>query len=379
MIIKKNKMKIALLSNIFEEDIQDEYKEARNEVKEIIRKTQTALEFFGHEVTFYDVNERAFEKLRRAKPDAAFNICEEFNSSGLFEPHVAAMLELLGIPYTGSGPLALATCLNKVMVKAILMHHEIPTAKYQVFTSRYKKLDEELRFPLIVKPASTDASIGIEDGAVAANEEELRSRINYVLKSFNQPALVEEFVGGKEFTVSIMGNGKDAAALPICEIAFKKTEGASQYSICGYASKWKEDVTTYNSFCPAPIPKYLENKLKKIALDTHRVLGVRDYSRVDIRLDEKNNPYVLEMNPNPGISADSFLPYSAELLNIDYNEMINIILNCALERQGIANDKKVSRLADFIREDMPEEKYAEAEKKKYDFLAGVVPLAPQSA
>lgn len=359
-------MKIALLSNMFEEDIQDEFRESRDEVKEITEKTKSALEFFGHEVTFYDVNERVFEKLRKAKPDFAFNLCEEFNSSGLFEPHIAAMLELLGIPYTGSGPLALATCLNKVMVKAILMHHEIPTANYQVFTSRYKKLDPELRFPLIVKPASTDASIGISNEAVVRNEEQLRSRVGYVLKTFNQPVLVEEFIPGREFTVSIIGNDKTAEVLPICEVVFRHQD-AGRLNICDYDSKWK-DSDTYDSVCPAPVPRYLENKLKKIALDTHRVLGTRDYSRVDIRLDENNNPYILEMNPNPGISADSFLPFSAEMLKVNYKEMINIIFNCALERCGLINDKKVSKLSDFFKGELPEESYIAAEKAKNSLI-----------
>lgn len=344
-------MKIALLSNTFEDDPQDEFKETRDEVRDIIKKTKSALEFFGHDVTFYDADERVFEKLRRAKPDAAFNLCEEFKSSGLFEPHIAAMLELLGIPYTGSGPLALATCLNKVMVKAILMHHEIPTAKYQVFTSRYKKLDTELKFPLIVKPVSMDASIGITADSVVTSEEQLRSKVSCILKMFNQPALVEEFKSGKEFTVSILGNDKTAEALPICEVVFTHQD-PGRFNICDYESKWMPS-DTYDSVCPAPIPKYLENKLKKIALDTHRVLGARDYSRVDIRMDEDNNPFVLEMNPNPGISADSFLPYSAELLGVDYKEMINIIFNCALERQGVANDKKASRLSDFFKDEQP--------------------------
>jgi D-alanine-D-alanine ligase len=276
------------------------------------------------------------------------------------------MLELLGIPYTGSGPLALATCLNKVMVKAILMHHEIPTAKYQVFNSRYKKLDPELRFPLIVKPASTDASIGISNNAIVRNEEQLRSRVGYVLRSFNQSALVEEFMPGREFTASIIGNDKSAEVLPICEVVFRHQD-IGRLNICDYDSKWNKS-DTYDSVCPAPVPKYLENKLKKIAMDTHRVLGTRDYSRVDIRLDENNNPCVLEMNPNPGISADSFLPFSAEMLKVNYKEMINIIFNCALDRCGITNDKKVSILSDFITGELSEESYVAAEKTRNDLI-----------
>lgn len=356
-------MKIAILSNIF--DSNSENKEVEDSLTQVGKKTKAALESYGHEVTFYDVNERVFEKLRKAKPDAAFNVCERFNGSSLFEPHVASMLELLGIPYTGSGPLALATCMNKPMVKAVLMHHEIPTPKYQVFYSRYRKLDPELKFPLIVKPCSMDNSIGITPESVVKNEEEMRRQINFILKTYSQPALVEEFMAGREFTVSILGNDKEAMPLPVCEIEMGNVPN-NPNKIYSYDAKWDENGINYNQTyidCPAKIPKYLELKLQKVALETHRVLGVRDYSRVDLRLDAENNPQVLEMNPNPGISADCFLPHSAIALNIDYNQLINIIFCCALERNGIKNDKKVSRVADVIKEDGVEKVDTEEELK----------------
>lgn len=347
-------MKIAILSNIF--DSNSENKEVEDSLTQVGKKTKAALESYGHEVTFYDVNERVFEKLRKAKPDAAFNVCERFNGSSLFEPHVASMLELLGIPYTGSGPLALATCMNKPMVKAVLMHHEIPTPKYQVFYSRYRKLDPELKFPLIVKPCSMDNSIGITPESVVKNEEEMRRQINFILKTYSQPALVEEFMAGREFTVSILGNDKEAMPLPVCEIEMGNVPD-NPNKIYSYDAKWDENGINYDQThmdCPAKIPKYLELKLQKVALETHRVLGVRDYSRVDLRLDEENNPYVLEMNPNPGISADCFLPYSANILNINYNQLINIIFCCALERNGIKNDKAITRVADIVKEECAE-------------------------
>lgn len=352
--IFENFMKIAILSNIF--DSNSENKEVEDGLTQVGKKTKEALESFGHEVTFYDVNERVFEKLRKAKPDAAFNVCERFNGSSLFEPHVASMLELLNIPYTGSGPLALATCLNKPMVKAVLMHHEISTPKYQVFYSRWRKLDPELKFPLIVKPCSMDNSIGISPESVVKNEDELRHQINYILKTYSQPALAEEFIAGREFTVSILGNDKEAEALPVCEIIMENIPN-NPNKIYSYDAKWDENGVSYNQTnmeCPAKIPKYLELKLQKIALEVHRVLGVRDYSRVDLRLDAENNPYVLEMNPNPGISADCFLPYSASILNISYNQLINIIFCCALERHGIQNDKEISHVTDVIKEEAAE-------------------------
>lgn len=369
-------MKIAILSNIF--DGSSENKEVEDDLTRVGKKTKEALESFGHEVTFYDVNERVFEKLRKARPDAAFNVCERFNGSSLFEPHVASMLELLNIPYTGSGPLALATCINKPMVKAILMHHEIPTPKYQVFYSRWRKLDPELKFPLIIKPCSMDNSIGITAESVVKNEEELRHQINYILKTYSQPALAEEFMAGREFTVSILGNDKEAEALPVCEILLAETAD-NPNKIYSYDAKWDENGVNYIQTlmeCPAKIPKYLELKLQKIALEVHRVLGVRDYSRVDLRLDAENNPYVLEMNPNPGISADCFLPYSASALNISYNQLINIIFCCALDRHGIQNDKKVSRVSDLIKEGEVK-KTAEAAETKFSSPLKI--LASQTA
>lgn len=368
-------MKIAILSNIFDDD--ERKTEVEDDLIRVGRLTKEALESYGHEVSFYDVNERVFEKLRKAKPDAAFNVCERFNGSSLFEPHVASMLELLGIPYTGSGPLALATCINKPMVKAILMHHEVPTPPYQVFYSPYRKLDPELKFPLIVKPASMDNSIGITKEAVALNEKEMRRRVIYILERYNQPALAEEFVAGREFTIGIIGNDKEAQALPVCEITMEEA-AANPHKIYDYDAKWNQEGVSYNHTfmnCPADIPKYLEMKLQKVALDVHRILGVRDYSRVDLRLDAENNPYVLEMNPNPGISADCLLPYAAQALGVNYHQLVNVIFCCALERSGLKNDKEVCHLADILKEGGKE---AKEEAEKASIFSPAKVLSPEA-
>src|SRR3989338_4956921 len=295
-------MKIAILSNIF--DSNSENKEVEDSLTQVGKKTKAALESYGHEVTFYDVNERVFEKLRKAKPDAAFNVCERFNGSSLFEPHVASMLELLGIPYTGSGPLALATCINKVRVKEILMHHGILTPNYQVFYSRNKKLDPDLKFPLIVKPVCMDNSIGITADAVAQNEEELRSKVSYIIRTYDQPALAEEFIEGKEITVGILGNGRSAQVLPLSEVVFKNWP-EDESKVYSYEAKWIKDSAEWSGVgidCPADLPKYQEYRIKRTALQVYNVLGCRDYGRIDFRLSKDGVPYVLEMNPNPGIS-----------------------------------------------------------------------------
>src|SRR3989338_5042316 len=157
-------MKVAILSNLFEE--YSDFKEVEGDLLEVGKSVMEALKENRHEVTFYNVNEQTFEKLRRADIDIAFNVCERFNGNSIFEPHVAAMLELLNIPYTGSGPLTLATCMDKRRVKEILMHYGFPTPKYQIFNSRNQKINPDLKFPLIAKPAKMDNSIGITDDSL---------------------------------------------------------------------------------------------------------------------------------------------------------------------------------------------------------------------
>jgi D-alanine-D-alanine ligase len=335
-------MKVAILSNIFENE--SEFKEVEDDLMCVGNAVKHALEASGHEAIFYDVNETTFEKLRNSDVEFAFNVCERFNGSSLFEPHIASMLELLNIPYTGSGPLTLATCINKVRVKEILMHHGILTPNYQVFYSRNKKLDPELKFPLIVKPVCMDNSIGITKDAVVYNEEDLRSRIGYILRTYDQPALVEEFIEGKEITVGVLGNGRNSLVLPPSEVIFSNSNG-SEDNIYSYEAKWMKDTDSWknvNIICPAELPKYQEYRIKRIALQVYSILGCRDYGRIDFRLSKEGVPYVLELNPNPGISPvihegeqPEFIPLAAIKMGMTYDELIMKIFNEALERNNM--------------------------------------------
>ena len=327
-------MRIAVLSNKFE---QFQNKEVEEDLVETANSVKDALESFGHSVTIYDVNERTFELLRNSNHDFAFNVCERYQGNSLFEPHVAAMLELCNLRYTGSGPLALSLCMNKVRVKEILTQNGIPTPRYQVFYSKNKKLSPELRFPLIVKPTCNDNSIGITNKSIVYNEKDLRSRVGFINRAYNQPALVEEFIEGREFAVGVLGT-KNPVALPVSEYRFMNFP-PGRPEIMSYETKWEHDferqIGAYEK-CPAEIPKYLEAKMKRYALEATRILEVRDYSRIDIRLSRDGIPYVLEMNPNPGISADNTIPKAAVSLGLSYDEMVHEILISALERHGIA-------------------------------------------
>jgi D-alanine-D-alanine ligase len=335
-------MKVAILSNIFKKESDSDFKEVEDDLMDVGNAVKTALEIAGHQTVFFDVNETTFEQLRNSDVEFAFNVCERFNGSSLFEPHIASMLELLNIPYTGSGPLTLATCINKVRVKEILMHHGILTPNYQVFYSRNKKLDPELKFPLIVKPVCMDNSIGITNDSVVKNEEELRSRVGYILRTYDQPALVEEFVDGKEITVGVLGNGRNASVLPPSEVMFQNwTEENKIYS---YEAKWLKETESWKNVsvaCPAELPKYQEYRIKRIALQVYDILGCRDYGRIDFRLSKEGVPYVLELNPNPGISPvigneqPEFIPLAATKAGMSYNDLIIRIFNEALDRNNM--------------------------------------------
>ncbi|MBW3012456.1 ATP-grasp domain-containing protein [Candidatus Woesearchaeota archaeon] len=340
-------MKVAVLSNVFKDF---ENKEVEEDLTQVGKAVLESLTKFGYEVSFFDVNERTFEKLRKADIDIAFNVCERFNGSSFHEPHVAAMLELLGIPYTGSSPMTLALCMNKSRVKEILTHNGIPTPKFQVFDTRYKKLDPELKFPLIVKPNCMDNSIGITKNAIVRNEAQLRKRISYILRMYNQPALVEEYIFGREFAVGVLGNGTDAEVLPIFEHSFEQYEDRD-FRILDYDSKWAQTSGEYMyvlEHCPAKLPKYIEQRIKKICLDVHKLLDVRDYGRVDLRLAQDGTPYVLEMNPNPGISVDCQIPIAAKSLGLTYHEMIHEIFKKALDRYKIKVEKVEEKIENPI-------------------------------
>ena len=327
-------MRIGILSTLFE--INSQSKEVEEDLTQVGMAIKNALEANGHEAAFHDVNEGTFEELRKDRPDMVFNVCERFNGSSFFEPHIASMLELMSIPYTGSGPWALALCMNKIRVKEILHHHNVPTPEYQVMTNARQKLAAHLKFPVIVKPAFMDNSIGITKDSVVNDEEGLQKQARNILKTYSQPVLVEEYLGGREFTVGIIGN-ELPFALPIAETLFDSMpEGLPK--ILTYDAKWYRQSQEYQGSptkCPAEISPELEAAMKELALKCFSLLGIKDYGRIDFRLDASGRPHVLEMNPNPGMNTEDFIPAAAAAMGITYNELIALILKEAAERYSI--------------------------------------------
>ncbi len=306
-------------------------------VVEEMEDIKAALTSLGYKTSIMNVDSELFrliDYLRSEKPDLIFNLVECVENEAIQEMHVAGIYELLKIPYTGAGPLTLGTALNKPRVKEILSYHGIRTPKFQVFPVSEKiVLREDLRFPLIVKPSREDASVGIDNASVVSSVAEMRKRVRYIFNEFEQPALVEEYISGRELNVAIVGNEKPLV-LPISEIDFSGLTD-DMHRIVSYEAKWVEGTVAYagtQGVCPANLPADIEEEVRDIATRCYRIIGCRDYGRVDFRLTEDGIPYVLEVNPNPDISDDAGFARSARVHGFTFPQVIGKIVESALER-----------------------------------------------
>jgi D-alanine-D-alanine ligase len=267
-------------------------------------------------------------------PKFVFNLCEEINGKCELEMCVAGMLELMGIPYTGSDPFALGLALNKFYVKQILRSAGIPTARgFQSFPGQKPVIPRAMRFPMMVKPSRQDASLGINSHSVCHTVEQLERQVRYIHEIYEQEVLVEEFLDGREFNVSVIGD-QDPEVLAVSEIDFSGLpEGEAR--IVSYRAKWDEESPMFSStipICPASIPKKLENRIKQIAIRSYQCIGCRDYARVDMRTDSRGAINVLEVNPNPDISPKAGFARAAQAAGYSYSEMILRITGAAIER-----------------------------------------------
>lgn len=316
---------------------EDFYAEFDDE--ETVNAIAEALRRGGCKVTKIEADEGAYGKLRRLKPDAVFNISEGLRGESR-ESHIPAMLEMLRIPYTGSGPLTLAIALNKALTHQLLSAHGVPSPSFQVFERAEEGVDEKLRFPLVVKPLSEGSSKGIRGSSLVKDEESLRRQISWVIKTYHQPAIVEEFLPGRELTIGLIGN-EEPLVLPIVEILLDRLpRGASP--LYSYEAKWVWDVPEKPldvHRCPADVPKSLEEEIRLVATKTFKALNCRDVCRIDMRLDENDEPRVLEVNPLPGLmpnpDAHSCLPEAARAAGFTYDQLICTILWQALKRYDL--------------------------------------------
>ena len=293
----------------------------------------------GHDVVIFTADDATHlcDFLSKRRPDLVFNLCEAFAGRAAFEMNVAALFELLGIAYTGCPALTLGLSLNKSLAKAILTANGIRTPSYVVLDQgQDPRAARHLTFPLIAKPIAEDASIGIDDGSVVNNLPALAERVKFLWREFRQPALVEEFIAGREFCVSILAaSPTDLVALPIVEISFDQLP-PGRPQIFGYEAKWSPTASfnhTVATRCPAKIDGKTANEIKSVALDVARTVGLRDYGRVDFRLRESDRAlFVLEVNPNPDLSDECAFMRSARASGRTTEGTICEIVERAIER-----------------------------------------------
>lgn len=329
---------VLLLYNLVEQLAQGEVRDlvADQEVIHTARSIAEGLRSTGHDVRVEPVRSGSDipGAVRGSDPDHTliFNLCENLGGRPEDEALVPGELEKLGFQYTGSPSGTLASCLNKAQTKATLAQNGVPTASYQVFHNSREAILVPL--PAIVKPQSNDASVGIDRDSVVHDATALRRRVEYILDTYRQPALVEAFIAGREFNVGVWGNGV-AHTLPLAEIDF--SAWPNPYTqIVHFDAKWNEGAAEYqtmNVLCPAPVDPDLAACIQEVALSAYRTMGCRDYARVDIRV-QANVPYVLEVNPNPCLATDGGFANAARVAGYDYARMAHQIATWAWWRRG---------------------------------------------
>jgi D-alanine-D-alanine ligase len=304
-------------------------------VAEMANQVHDAVKTLGCDATLIPLQRSLMNFLGRVKEldlDVLVNLCEGFYGRPQWESNVAAVFELLGMAFTGNNSRTLALCQDKYRAKAILAAQGLPTAPSQLVTSADQPL--ELRLPVIVKPNSEDASLGIYPESVVHDAANFAVQARRVLEKYNQPALVEAFIDGREFNVAVYENTVPEA-LPVSELDFSALPATSPH-ICSYEAKWFEDHALYNAtppICPAPIDDSLRGKLQEAAVGAFKAMGCRDYARVDFRMDGKGRLFILEVNPNPDISLNAGFARALKAANVPYESFWKTMLGNARKRK----------------------------------------------
>ena len=353
----KRYWKIAVLANI-KDDVQPKPEGVPPDAFadfdhiETIDSIRAALETDGHQTCFIQADTDLPFALKEVQPDICFNIAEGLGGDAR-EAQVPALLEMLRIPYTGSRVLTNGISLDKTLTKRIWRDRRLPVAPFQEFTIGDEPLRPELNFPLFVKPAREGTGMGVDTKAIVKNEKELRERAMYIINTYQQPALVETFLPGREFTVGIMGRPdaklysrhpewyeKDGFhRFPVLELDSSRSVTPNVYSQASKAKDVGEEGAP-DYVCPADIDPELDKKLKHFALCAHQLLYALDVSRTDIRLDHEGNPRLLEINTLPGLTPNySDLCLQARAEGIRYEDLILDILYLGASRWGMVEPR----------------------------------------
>jgi len=323
---RSNPIRIGFTYNVKRAKDSDE--QAEWDPPETIIAIANALARQGHIVVHLEATPDLPRVLAEADVDLIFNIAEGVEGRNR-EAQVPALCELLGIPYTGSDSATLAIALDKALCKKVLMQHDILTPRFQLMESPRERLSPDMRFPLIVKPNAEGSSKGIGSTSVVDTEDDMRAAVRQIVERYRQPALVEEYIAGREFTVGLLGD-KRPRVLPPMEIRFKNAEVERPVYDYGVKQEWEQHV--YYE-CPAKLTEAELKAIEKITRATFWALDCRDVARVDLRMDAEGRIYVLEVNPLPGLTPDySDLVLIAKAVGIEYDALIQEIMVGGLRR-----------------------------------------------
>jgi D-alanine-D-alanine ligase len=349
-------MKITILFDATEQDDKIEAEAEGQKVTLVSEQVKEILVSLGHEVQFLaarpDVRQLA-AALTKDDSDLIFNLCESLGGVSQHEQHVAALLEAMGKRFTGASAIGLTLAQDKSLSKKIFYFHGLPYPKFSTMDAGEVEWSDDLSFPLFVKPSNEDASIGIDSKAVVHNIKELMERISYIQTEFKTPALIEEYIEGREIYVGILGN----EALPLLEWDFSKMpDGHPKFA--SSEAKWDED-SAYNDapqIFPTDIPEAVVNRIQEAAVTTFKVLKLRDYGRVDLRLrraesakkitkkgvsPELDAPfisvdgwefYIIEANPNPYLDRKAEYAMASRKHGLKYAQLIERIVQLAMDR-----------------------------------------------
>jgi D-alanine-D-alanine ligase len=347
---------VAILYNVDFEDASaalDSGFDARATVESVAMDVKSALDSEEAQATLVPVDGDFAElraRLEALAPHCVFNLCESLGGDARLETALPTVLELLGIPYTGSHPDALSAALYKDRVKQRLLQAGVPTPKGAVFeTPEVPDPGSDLPFPLIVKPSREDGSAGIWGRSVVHDLPSLRERVAEVIGTFKAPCLVEQFVEGREFNVALLGHPQPRV-LPLQEIDFTQLP-EDQPKIVSYDAKWRtgsvEDLGTQPVMHP-DLPSAVAARLRRAATEAFRAVGVRDYGRVDLRLTAAGVPYVIDVNPNCDLSPDAGFARAAQSVGIDYPALMRLLVRYALRRKKGSTGAREARAASSV-------------------------------
>lgn len=336
-----DKLKIAVLYDVWgEEETPDSEKAAesgrKRKEKEDREEISDALTKLGHEPFYHvlDGRTQSLHGLAKCGADLVFNLTESYAGDDTMEMNVAAYMDLIGLPYTGAGPHASFLAQDKATAKKMFAFHGIRTP---YFATAYRgNIDHahDVKFPLIVKPQLEDGSIGIDAAAVVNGVKELMERVQYVQNEFDSPALIEEYIEGREIYAAILGSYERTEVLPLVELDLSQLpEGVPR--IASRDVKFERDSQAYKVTKSAVVENLDEEttqKLSDTAVAAYRAVKLRDYGRIDMRLTAEGEVYVIEANPNPWLSSKHEFAMAAKKSGRSYTELIKNILELALER-----------------------------------------------